>query len=92
MTAPLAGALLYIAQSGDGVRGGLALFSLGLGSWLTPYYWPLPSVCAGYLNRGKWMQNINRVFGYVLLATAIVVLRPVVPGPLFLGLWGVPYC
>ena len=31
MTAPLAGALLYIAQTGNALHGGLVLFSLGLG-------------------------------------------------------------
>jgi len=31
MTAPLAGALLYITQSGDALNGGLGLFALGLG-------------------------------------------------------------
>ena len=87
MTAPLAGALLYIAQSGDGVRGGLALFSLGLGSGL-PLLLAITIGLRWLPKPGNWMQSINRVFGYALLATAIIVLRPVLTGPVFLALWG----
>ena len=86
MTAPLAGALLYIAQSGDSVRGGLALFSLGLGSGL-PLLLAISIGMRWLPKPGNWMQHISRVFGYALLATAIFILRPVVSGPLFLALW-----
>lgn len=87
MTAPLAGALLYIAQSGDGLRGGLALFSLGLGSGL-PLLLAITIGMRWLPKPGNWMENVNRLFGYALLATAIIVVRPVLSGPLFLGLWG----
>lgn len=87
MTAPLAGALLYIAQSGDGVRGGLALFSLGLGSGL-PLLLAISIGMRWLPKPGHWMQSVNRVFGYALLATAIIVVRPIVIGPVFLALWG----
>lgn len=86
MTAPLAGALLYIAQSGDSVRGGLALFSLGLGSGL-PLLLAISIGMRWLPKPGNWMQHISRVFGYALLATAIFILRPVLSGPLFLALW-----
>lgn len=86
MTAPLAGALLYIAQSGDSVRGGLALFALGLGSGL-PLLLALSIGMRWLPKPGNWMQYISRVFGYGLLAAAIFVLRPVVSGPLFMALW-----
>lgn len=87
MTAPLAGALLYIAQSGDSVRGGLALFSLGLGSGI-PLLLAITLGMRWLPKPGHWMENINRIFGYALLATAILVLRPVLSGSLFLGLCG----
>ena len=87
MTAPLAGVLLYIAQSGDGLRGGLALFALGLGSGL-PLLLAITIGMRWLPKPGNWMQSINRVFGYALLATAIIVLRPILTGPLFLALWG----
>ena len=87
MTAPLAGALLYIAQSGDGVRGGLALFSLGLGSGL-PLLLAITIGMRWLPKPGNWMQSVNRIFGYALLATAIIVLRPVLDDSVFVGLWG----
>ncbi|MDY7219838.1 protein-disulfide reductase DsbD [Denitrificimonas sp. JX-1] len=87
MTAPLAGALLYIAQSGDSMRGGLALFSLGLGSGI-PLLLAITIGMRWLPKPGNWMENINRIFGYALLATAIIIIRPVISGPLFLGLWG----
>ena len=85
MTAPLAGALLYIAQSGDSVRGGFALFSLGLGSGI-PLLLAITIGMRWLPKPGNWMQSINRVFGYALLATAIFILRPVLSGPVLLGL------
>ena len=85
MTAPLAGALLYIAQSGDSVRGGFALFSLGLGSGI-PLLLAITIGMRWLPKPGNWMQSINRAFGYALLATAIFILRPVLSGPLLLGL------
>ena len=87
MTAPLAGALLYIAQSGDGVRGGLALFSLGLGSGL-PLLLAITIGMRWLPKPGNWMQSVNRVFGYALLATAIIVVRPVLSDAVFVSLWG----
>ncbi len=87
MTAPLAGALLYIAQSGDGVRGGLALFSLGLGSGL-PLLLAITIGMRWLPKPGNWMQSVNRIFGYALLATAIIVTRPILDDSLFVGLWG----
>lgn len=88
MTAPLAGALLYIAQSGDSVSGGLALFSLGLGSGL-PLLLAITIGMRWLPKPGNWMQSVNRVFGYALLATAIIVLRPILHDTIFVGLWGV---
>lgn len=87
MTAPLAGALLYIAQSGDAVSGGLALFSLGLGSGL-PLLLAITIGMRWLPKPGHWMQSVNRVFAYALFATAIIVLRPILTGPVFLALWG----
>src|SRR3546814_4764496 len=56
MTAPLAGALLYISQSGSALTGGLALFALGLGMGL-----PLLAIAvfgARILPRpGAWMDR-----------------------------------
>ena len=87
MTAPLAGALLYIGQTGSALTGGVALFALGLGMGL-----PLVLIAvfgARVLPRpGAWMERVRRVFGYVMVAMAIYMLDRFVPGPVGLMLWG----
>lgn len=78
VAAPLAGALLYISQSGDAVLGGSALFSMALGMGV-----PLLAVgaSAGALvpKAGPWMEGVKRFFGVLLLAVAIYLVSPVVP-------------
>lgn len=87
MTAPLAGALLYIAQSGNVVLGGLALLSLGLGMGVPLLI--IGAVGAQMLPRpGTWMTAVKAAFGFVLLATALWMIQRVTPAPLMLGLWG----
>lgn len=78
ITAPLAGALAYIARSHDALTGGIALFALGLGMG-TPLV--LISVAARHLlpKPGAWMENVNRFFGLVLLGVALYVVAPVLP-------------
>jgi thioredoxin:protein disulfide reductase len=86
VAAPLAGALLYISQSGDTVLGGSALFAMGLGMGL-----PLLAIgtSAGALlpRAGPWMQGIKNVFGVLLLGTAIWLVSPVIPATFQMGLW-----
>lgn len=88
MTAPLAGALLYIGQTGDVALGGLALFVLGLGMGL-----PLVLVGtfgAGLLPKaGPWMTRVQVVFGFILLGVSILMLGRVIPAPATVALWGV---
>ncbi len=87
MTAPLAGALLYIAQSGNAVQGGLVLFSLGLGMGLPLLL--LVTVGNRYLPRpGAWMNLVKGLFGFVFLAMALYTLRVVLAPTLWLGLAG----
>ena len=87
MTAPLAGALLFIAESGDVLIGGSALFALGLGMGA-------PLVLAGSLGArflprpGPWMNGVKAVFGFVLLGMALWFVARVTPAPWMLGLWG----
>jgi thiol:disulfide interchange protein DsbD len=77
VTAPLIGALIYIAQTGDAVLGGAALFSLSLGMGI-----PLIVIgtSAGKFipKAGDWMNNINVFFGVTLLAVAIWLLSRIV--------------
>lgn len=78
VAAPLAGALLYISQTGDVVLGGAALFAMAWGMGV-----PLLVVGAssGALlpKAGPWMDGVKRAFGMLLLATAWWMLIPVVP-------------
>lgn len=87
VSAPLAGALLYISASGDALGGGLKLFALGLGMG-TPLI--LFAVGGGALlpKSGPWMIAVRNVFGVMLLAVAVWMLERVLAGPLALALWG----
>ncbi|WP_255330964.1 protein-disulfide reductase DsbD [Paracoccus albicereus] len=86
VTAPLAGALIYIAQTGDVMLGAAALFALGLGQGL-----PLLAVGAfgpQILPRsGIWMERVKQVFGVIFLAFAVWLAGRVLPGPVTLALW-----
>ncbi|MFK0089539.1 protein-disulfide reductase DsbD [Pseudomonas sp. NPDC090755] len=87
MTAPLAGALLYIAQSGNAVHGALVLFTLGLGMGLPLLL--LVTLGNRYLPRpGAWMNLVKGLFGFVFLAMALYTLRTVLEPSLWLGLAG----
>jgi len=88
MTAPLAGALLYISQSGNATTGGLALFSLGVGSGL-PLLLAMSFGMRWLPKPGAWMQSINKIFAYALLAAAIFIVRPVINETLSMLFWGV---
>ncbi|WEX14099.1 protein-disulfide reductase DsbD [Pseudomonas sp. G11] len=88
MTAPLAGALLYIAQSGNALHGGLILFAMGIGIGVPLLL--LVTVGNRFLPKpGTWMNVLKGIFGFLFLATAILMIRPVVDEALWLGLWGV---
>ena len=77
VAAPLAGALVYIGQTGDAILGGLALFSMSIGMGL-----PLivVGVSAGkFMPRpGAWMTLVSAVFGVMMLGVAIWMLERVV--------------
>ena len=78
VAAPLAGALLYIAQTGNAVLGGTALFALALGMGV-------PLLAVGMFSRsllptpGPWMEAVKKFFGVLLLATALWLVSPVIP-------------
>lgn len=87
MTAPLAGALLYIGQTGSAIQGGLALFALGLGMGL-----PLLAIAvfgARVLPKpGAWMDRVRVAFGYVMVGMAVMMLTRFLTGAMSLLLWG----
>lgn len=86
VAAPLAGALLYIAQTGDALLGGAALFALGLGMGA-------PLLFIGVFSRsflpkpGGWMEAVKKFFGVVMLATALWLVSPVLPAWLVMFGW-----
>ncbi len=87
MTAPLAGALLYIAQSGNALHGGLILFAMGIGIGVPLLL--LVTVGNRFLPKpGAWMNLLKGVFGFLFLATALLMLRPVLDQSLWVGLCG----
>jgi len=87
VTAPLAGALIYIGNTGDAMLGGVALFSLGIGMGI-----PLLIIgtSAGKLlpKAGVWMNVTKVLFGLGLLAVAIWLLERILPPETTLILWG----
>lgn len=72
-TAPLSGALIYVAQSGDLWLGGAALYALSLGMGLPLL---LLGTSGGKLlpRAGAWMDVIKQLFGFALLAVPILLL------------------
>lgn len=86
VAAPLAGALIYIGQTGDALLGGLALFVLSLGMGV-----PLLIIGAGagkYMPKpGGWMDSIKAIFGVVLLGVAIWMISRVIAPEVTLFLW-----
>jgi thiol:disulfide interchange protein DsbD len=88
MTAPLAGALLYIAQSGNALHGGLVLFAMGLGIGVPLLL--LVTLGNRFLPKpGAWMNLLKGVFGFLFLGTALIMVRPLLDEALWVGLWGV---
>ena len=77
VAAPLAGALVYIGQTGDAILGGMALFSMSIGMGI-----PLivVGVSAGkFMPRpGAWMTMVSAIFGVMMLIVAIWMLEKVV--------------
>lgn len=75
---PLAGALLYIAKTGNAQLGGAALFVMALGMGL-------PLMLVGLFSReilpkaGGWMNAVTKGFGVALLVTALWIVSPVLP-------------
>ncbi|MDJ0759322.1 MAG: protein-disulfide reductase DsbD [Woeseiaceae bacterium] len=85
---PLVATLTVIGQTGDMLRGGLALFamSLGMGAPLL-----LVGASAGQLlpKAGAWMEAVKGAFGFMMLALAIWMLSRFLPGEITLAMWAV---
>lgn len=87
MTAPLAGTLLYIAQSGNAVEGALLLLALGLGMGVPLIV--ISTLGARWLPRpGPWMDRVKGAFGFIMLGTAAWMAQRVLPASTGLLIWG----
>ena len=87
VTPPLAAALIYVAQTGQVMRGSLALFVLGLGMGL-------PLVAFGVLGAkvlprsGPWLARVKHIFGFIFIALSIWMISRVVSARLVAAAWG----
>ena len=88
VAAPLAGALVYIGQTGDALLGGMALFSMSIGMGV-----PLivVGVSAGkFMPRpGAWMTMVTAIFGVMMLGVAIWMLEKIVDPSITMILYSV---
>jgi len=87
VSAPLAGALLYISASGDALGGGLKLFALGLGMG-APLLLVATGGAAWLPKSGPWLVSVKNAIGVLLLGLAIGLLSRVLPGTITLLLLG----
>lgn len=87
VAAPLAGALIYISQTRDVVVGGTALFAMAAGMSIPLL---LVGISAGTLlpRVGAWMEQVKRFFGILMLAMALWIVSPLLPGWLQMLGWG----
>jgi len=86
VAAPLAGALIYIGQTGNAVLGGSALFAMGLGMGMPLL---LLGASAGKLlpKAGTWLYATKAVFGVIMLAVAVWMLSRILPPAIIIVLW-----
>ncbi|WP_404341432.1 protein-disulfide reductase DsbD [Pseudoalteromonas mariniglutinosa] len=76
-TAPLSAALLYVAQSGDYLIGGLTLYVLSLGMGIPLL---LLGTSGGKLlpKAGGWMEQVKILFGFIMLVVPLILLERIV--------------
>ena len=87
VTAPLAGALVFLSQTRDVAFAGTALFALAIG--MSVPLLVLGASAGAWLPRsGSWMHAVKRFFGVLLLAVALWIVQPVLPTWSVMSLWG----
>ncbi|MBG9995814.1 protein-disulfide reductase DsbD [Pseudoalteromonas sp. NZS127_1] len=87
-TAPLSAALLFVAQSGDYLVGGLTLYVLSLGMGLPLL---LLGTSGGKLlpKAGGWMEQVKTLFGFVMLVVPLILLERLISADIILLMAGV---
>ncbi|MCD2450680.1 protein-disulfide reductase DsbD [Methylicorpusculum oleiharenae] len=88
VAAPLAGALIYIGQTGDAVLGGSALFAMGFGMGIPLL---LVGASAGKLlpKAGRWLNSTKAVFGVIMLAMALWMLERIIAPSVAMFFWAI---
>ena len=86
VAAPLAGALIFIGQTGNAVLGGSALFVMGMGMGIPLL---ILGASAGKLlpKAGSWLYSTKAVFGVIMLAVAVWMLSRILPPAIIILLW-----
>ncbi len=86
-TAPLSAALLFVAQSGDYLVGGLTLYVLSLGMGIPLL---LLGTSGGKLlpKAGGWMEQVKTLFGFIMLVVPLILLERIVDFDLILLMAG----
>ena len=86
-TAPLSGALLFVAQSGDYVVGAVTLYALSLGMGLPLL---LLGTSGGKLlpKAGGWMDQVKTLFGFVMLFVPLILLERILDATVIISLAG----
>ena len=87
-SAPLSGALLYVAQSGDLFTGAITLYLLALGMGV-----PLILITL-FGNKilpksGMWMETVKKLFGFVMLALPVFLISRILPDEWTPRLWAI---
>ncbi|WP_424630834.1 protein-disulfide reductase DsbD [Bradyrhizobium sp. SYSU BS000235] len=87
VTPPLAAALIYVAQTGNVLRGSSALFALGVGMGI-------PLLAFGILGAkvlprsGPWLAHVKSAFGFIFIGLAIWMASRVLPIAAVAAAWG----
>lgn len=86
-TAPLSAALLFVAQSGDYLVGGLTLYVLSLGMGIPLL---LLGTSGGKLlpKAGSWMEQVKTLFGFIMLVVPLILLERIVDAEIILLMAG----
>lgn len=85
-TAPLSGALLYVAKSGDLLTGAVALYALAIGMGI-------PLILAAVFGNkllpkaGVWMTHVKTLFGFILLVVPVFLLERILPHSITPFIW-----
>lgn len=87
VSAPLAGAMIYLSATGDIILSGLSLFFLSIGMGV-------PLILVGTFGKkvlpkaGEWMVLIKNIFGFMLLGVGIWLISRLIEDPVVMFVWG----